>query len=177
MKMILPRGFWKAHGQASFTEESKKCKGSKSHGGLVIDCRGCRGKQDLAEERCLKGIVQLLALDFSGIDEIILSREWEIRYSRDCVSNLTLLAEVQRFLLGIIPQRQFDECAKCQMNPNVVAKRIVSSFSPTSLEIKWNIATPCGPHGKDCELCISSLAKDLEHARYLMANARADLYH
>lgn len=147
------------------------CNGRKERGVLKVDCRGCTGEQDLAEQGCLKGIIHLMAAEPSGVKEILLSRDWEIAYDSECASILLHLAEVVRFGQGLDFHEPFDGCSSCRSNPRGVASRVMEALPRRAAELDGNLTLPMGGHGRTCEQCVSSQRTNLGHMSMLMSQA------
>lgn len=147
------------------------CAGRKARGILTVDCRTCRHAQDLADQSCLKGVLRLLASDPAGVREIMLSRDWEIVYDRECVMILGRLTEVIRFCNGLTFERLFDDCAACPSNPRSVVSKVVEALPLAAAELDACHHSPSGGHGRACEQCVRTLRSNLDHARTLLDQA------
>jgi len=144
------------------------CSGRRERGTLVVDCRGCRLKQDLAEPRCLKGVIRIMASEAPGIREIMLSRDWEIVYDRECADALSGVGDIIRFTNGITFQQPFEDCTSCLSNPRTVIARVVDSLPQPAPELGTHYSRPSGGHGRACEQCVRTLRINLDHVKHLL---------
>ncbi len=165
---IGPIQLRKAAGPAERRAVRPSCIGKRERGALIIDCRGCRQKQDLADPRCLKGIIRIMASEAPGIREIILSRDWEIIYDQDCVDALSAISDIVRFANSIQFHQPFEDCATCLSNPRTVIARMVDGLPRAAPEMDASFARPSGGHGRACEQCIRTLRSNMDHARHLL---------
>jgi bacterioferritin-associated ferredoxin len=144
------------------------CVGRRERGTLVVDCRGCRQKQDLADQRCFKGIIKIMSAEAPGIREVMLSRDWEIVYDQECADVLAGMGDIVRFANGINFQQPFEDCASCLSNPRTVIARVVESLPQASPDLDTRHSRPSGGHGRACEQCVRSLRSNLDHARNML---------
>jgi len=145
------------------------CRARKMNGTLVMDCQGCSGGQSLDSPQCFRGVVKALSRE-SGVNEILLSRDWEISYGEDCVRALEGLSDVVKFLSSVQFHDAFEDCASCRCSPRAIIPGLIESL-PSS-DPGWAAASlQRGPHGKACGGCVRSLKADLEHAANLMSEA------
>jgi bacterioferritin-associated ferredoxin len=147
------------------------CAGKRARGVLVVDCHECHHPQDLADHNCLKGVLRLMAADPTGLHELMLCKDWEIVYDKECVMVLGRLTEVIRFCNGLAFQQPFDDCSSCRSNPRSVISRVIEALPQAAPELDSERPTPSGGHGRACEQCVRSLRSNLDHARVLLTQA------
>ena len=135
---------------------------------LIIDCRGCRQTQTLADQHCLKGVLRVMAGGTSNVREIVLDRDWQILYGKDVVEVLSKLADVVRFCNGINLERRFEDCATCPSNPRMVVSRVVEHLPRNAPELDTRNPRPSGGHARACEQCVRELRLDLDHVRRML---------
>jgi hypothetical protein len=136
---------------------------------LIVDCHECPRPQDLSDHNCLRGVLNLIASDPSGLREVMLSRDWEIVYDGECVTVLDRLCEVIRFCNGLSYQQLFDDCSTCRSNPSLVISRVVDALPQAAPDLDDASHTRSGGHGRACEQCARSLRSNLDHARALLS--------
>ncbi len=136
-----------------------------------MDCRDCRNTPDLADQTCLKGVLRLMASDPSGVREIMLSRDWEIVYDRECAMVMERLTEVIRFCNGLSFEQLFDDCDACPSNLRSTVSRVIEALPLASSELATDRPSPLGSHGRACEQCVRALRSNLDHARTLLDQA------
>ncbi|MDW5563654.1 MAG: hypothetical protein SA339_10545 [Methanomassiliicoccus sp.] len=147
------------------------CAGHRERGVLVVDCHGCRQKQDLTDQRCLKGIIRLMSAEASGIHGVMLCRDWEVVYDQECVDVLSGLGDIARFANGISFQQPFEDCSSCLSNPRTVISRVVDCLPQAAPELDTRYTRPSGGHGRACEQCVRSMRSNLDHAKLLLEQA------
>lgn len=147
------------------------CAGRRERGALVVDCRDCRQKQDLADQRCFKGIIRLMSAEAPGIREVMLSRDWEMVYDQECANVLAAMGDIVRFANGISFHQPFEECSSCPSNPRTVIARVVDQLPHAAPELDTRYPRPSGGHGRACEQCVRSLCSNLDHARHMLEQA------
>lgn len=158
----------RAAGPAERRAVRPSCAGRRERGALIVDCRGCRQKQDLADPRCLKGIIGIMASEAPGIREVMLSRDWEIIYDQECVEALSGISDIVRFANSIQFQQPFEDCSSCPSNPRTVIARMVDGLPRAAPEMDAWHTRPSGGHGRACEQCVRTLRSNLDHAKHML---------
>lgn len=147
----------------------RSCESRKSNGTLVVNCKGCPHEQSLESTACFKGVLKALSNE-TGVREILLSRDWEIVYDRDCVVVMESLAEVTKFCSGISFYPAFEDCASCPSNPRTIVSRVLEML-PQSYVPAAASSLRIGTHGTACEQCVRSLRLNLVHIEQLLSEA------
>ena len=93
---------------------------------LDVDCSDCQGAQDLANSRCLTGILQILSSEAKP-DAVVLRRHIHRRYREPCLSVLmrmaSELAAVNR-ALSMRSEPSDRECLTCDASTAKLLKRM-----------------------------------------------------
>jgi hypothetical protein len=151
------------------------CAGRRERGALIVDCHGCRQKQDLTDPRCFKGIIKLMSTEAPGVREVMLSRDWEIVYDQECADVLAGMGDIIRFANGINFQQPFEDCSSCMSNPRTIIARVVDGLPQSAPELDTRYTRPSGGHGRACEQCIRSLRSNLDHAKLMLERAEVQI--
>lgn len=144
------------------------CAGHRERGSFIVDCHGCRQAQDLADPRCLRGMIRAMSAEAPGIREVMLTRDWEVVYDQECTDVLASMGDIIRFFNSISYQQLFEDCSSCPSNPRTVVARVVDCLPETAPELDTRFARPSGGHGRACEQCVRSLRSNLDHARLML---------
>lgn len=142
------------------------CPRSRDGTTLVIDCRSCEGKQDLLDRECLSSALKSLASE-PGVEEVILTGDWDVSYGGECVRALCSLATVVRFcfdLSTISAGHKF--CKGCPLSP----ERFYSSIPNDLLSLPdgqhlSSFARQSGKHNGVCDDCIQRVGSNLSQIK------------
>jgi len=146
---------------------SENCPYLRKGNELVIECRECPGSQDLLDEGCLRPVLRIMAME-GGVEEIVLSGDWEMSYMGDSVAVIGSLAKVVRTCmdLSMLPNR-FQDCCSCPLSPSKFYAS-VSNGLPRLLDesgIK-TLARRSSKHPRACDDCMGRVNSNLEGMRY-----------
>jgi hypothetical protein len=170
MRLDVARLMNRAGGRTEQRPGRSPCTMKRSNGVLRVDCRNCPQGQSLEDPVCLKAVVRALASD-QGIREVLLSRDWEVAYDRQCVEALSRLADVLKFCSVLSFHLPFEECAACSSNPKAVMGRVMEALPRAAPELDTEVLRLSVSHGRACEQCSSALKSNLDHVSVLLSEA------
>ena len=85
---------------------------------MTIHCLECDGGQDLSSLGCLRGAVETLSRE-RGVHHLVLSGDWEILHSGECVTALKEMAGVLAFCRERAEEEPpMAQCRECRINPS-----------------------------------------------------------
>jgi len=142
-------------------DDVKECPGAYRERTIQIQCRACRGRQDLTDRRCLVGALRLLARHPSAL-RIELIGVWEIGYGSETVSMLAPLAKILRTLetVGSSGPNGY-ACERCASSPQNVMARVLEGF-PSRPAPDACAGGGCGVEA--CEPCLNRTRKAISAA-------------
>ncbi len=149
------------------------CSGRMEGHTLIIDCRGCRQAQSLAEQHCLKGALSLIAGGTANVREIVLDSNWQVHYGKEVVEILSRLADVSRFCHGLAFAQPLQDCSACPSNPRRVVSRVIDWLPRKAPELDTRTPRPSGGHARTCEQCVHDLRHNLDHVRHMLTEVEA----
>lgn len=159
---------------------------------LVFDCRGCKGRADLGDERCMRGALGAVGREF-GVSTLMLSGYIETKYEGPVVEALRrgarILEEVQRFsrrepwedrsLKGKVePSGLKKTCAQCPGNPGTLFGRMRDEGQDSLEKLfgAYNSALQRAGavnEGKFCAVCRETTRGDLLYLKGLLDELRS----
>lgn len=152
------------------------CNYNRNGNELVIDCDGCEGQQDLGNERCLMAILNILSRE-AGVEEIILSGNWEISYRGDSIHALGSMAKIVRFChdLSMLPNR-FQDCSTCPLAPYKFYRSLARGLPtlPPRVNIE-RLAKVSSKHPHGCHECIERIQSNTDGMRYSLDELEKDV--
>ena len=93
------------------------CKCTRSEDSLLFECRSCTQGKDLNDSICLKQVISALA-EHSGVNEVVLSGDWESLYRDACIRVLNGYAELVRACrTSNVLSSSEEQCASCPQEP------------------------------------------------------------
>jgi len=94
---------------------------------LVIDCRGCHGREDLTDQDCMHCALGAISR-LPSFDRLVLSGSLDVAYEGGCVQVMRDLAEA----IILCRQEAFSvterSCSNCPSRPSLVLGRIADSI-------------------------------------------------
>lgn len=142
------------------------CPRSREGTALVMDCGSCEGKQDLLDKECLRSVLKSLSSE-PGIEEVILSGEWDVSYGDECVRALCSMATVVRLCLDlstISPGRK--SCSACPFSSKTLYSSISNDlFSLPDEQYLSSCARQYGRGKKVCNDCIQRAGSNISQIR------------
>jgi len=96
-------------------------------GALIIECRGCRGAQDLADQGCMRCALKALS-GSPSFESLVLSRSQDIAYTGRCIQVLRDLADAVRLCQEGVPPTSERACVNCPYRPSLLLERMADSI-------------------------------------------------
>jgi hypothetical protein len=97
------------------------------NGALIIDCRGCKGIQDLVDQGCMRCALKALARAPS-FETLVLSNSQDVAYEMGCVQVLRDLTDAVRLCREGIPRAVERSCSNCPSRPSLLLERMADSI-------------------------------------------------
>ncbi|MDD1746519.1 MAG: hypothetical protein LUQ16_02030 [Methanomassiliicoccales archaeon] len=135
---------------APFAHEQQKDMSALRNGALIIDCRDCKGAQDLVDHGCMRCALRALSRAPS-FQSLVLSNSQDVAYEGGCVQVLRDLTDAVRMCREGIPRAADRSCSNCPGRPSLLLDRMADSI-PYQWDGQVPRCLPAQPRAK-CAAC------------------------
>jgi hypothetical protein len=150
--------------------ERRICDYRKEEGTIKINCRDCSQTPTVDNVLCFKGMLRIISSE-SGVREVVLCKDWEIVYDRECVNVLHGVTDVVRFCSGLVFHLPFEECQACSSNPRSIANKVIDNLPRGDAGLVTAFSLGGGGKGLACDNCVRTTRSNLEHISLLLNEA------